>query len=164
RNGKVISLPEYQEQLEFVQTASDLGKTLPEVRSSPEVQALIRDLGRLIQSKAGPEKVAVTARLAQKQVIALSHLEVAPAAWPNLKQGKHLFDQTCSKCHGMEGRGDGPSSAALTTKPMNFQDLTKMRKMTPFQAFNTVRLGVPGTAMTAFPSYSDQDTWNLAFY
>jgi high-affinity iron transporter len=47
---------------------------------------------------------------------------------------------------------------------MNFQDMEKVGRMTPFQAFNTIRLGVPGTAMTAFPSYSDQDTWNLAFY
>jgi high-affinity iron transporter len=164
KNGKVVSLPEYKEQLEFAQTVLELGQTLPEVKSSPEVQTLIHELNKLIHSKANVEKVAMTARLAQKQVISLSRLEVSPAVWPNLKQGKHLFDQTCSKCHGMEGRGDGPSSATLTTKPMNFQDIDKMKKMTPFQSFNTIRLGVPGTAMTAFPSYSDQDTWSLAFY
>lgn len=164
QKGKVISLPEYKEQLEFARTVTDLGQTLPEIKSSAEVQALLQDLDRLIRAKASPDKVAMTARQAQKQVIFLSHMEVSPNSWPDLNQGKQLFDRTCSKCHGLEGRGDGPSSASLTTKPMNFQDMEKVSRMTPFQAFNTIRLGVPGTAMTAFPSYSDQDTWDLAFY
>ncbi len=39
-----------------------------------------------------------------------------------------------------------------------------MREISPFQAFNTIRLGVPGTAMAPFHSFSDREVWDLAFY
>ena len=164
KNGKVLSVSEYKEQLEFVKTVVDLGQTLPEVKTSAELQTLIQTLNNLIQSKADPSKVASAARRAQAKVIELSGLPVAPTQWPNLASGKQMFENTCAKCHGMEGRGDGPSAATLETKPMNFQDVEKMANMSPFQVFNTVRLGVPNTPMAAFPNFSDQDTWNLAFY
>ena len=164
QNGKVLSLSEYKEQQEFVKKTVELSQTLPGIKSSPEVQSLIQNLNGLIQSKADPEKVAGLARQTQAKVIALVQLPVAPDKWPNLISGRQIFQSTCSKCHGMEGRGDGPSAPGLATKPMNFQNLDKMREMTPFQVFNTVRLGVPNTPMAPFPSYSDQDTWNVAFY
>lgn len=33
-----------------------------------------------------------------------------------------LFNNRCTPCHGPQGRGDGPASAALTPKPRNFGD------------------------------------------
>jgi len=164
QKGRVISLSEYKEQLEFVKTAVELSQSLPEVKASPEIQTQIQNLNDLIHKKADPVVVAAAARKTQAKVIELAKLPVAPTQWPNLVQGGNQFHLTCMQCHGMEGRGDGPSAAQLATKPMNFQDLVKMKDMTPFQVFNTVRLGVPNTPMAAFPNFSDQDTWNLAFY
>jgi high-affinity iron transporter len=164
KNGRVLSVSEYKEQLEFVKTAVELSQTLPEVKSSPEIQSLVQNLNGLIQSKADPVKVASTARQTQAKVIELTHLPVSPSSWPNLNSGKLLFQNTCAKCHGMEGRGDGPSAKGLETKPVDFHNLAKMRQISAFQVFNTVRLGVPNTPMAAFPNFSDQDTWNLAFY
>ncbi len=164
KNGKVLSIPEYKEQLEFVKTVVDLSQTLPETKSSPEIQPLVQNLNGLIHSKADPLMVAAAARQTQSKVIELAHLPVAPPSWPSLLSGKQIFENTCSKCHGMEGNGDGPNAAALKPKPFNFHDASKMEKLTAFQIFNTVRLGVPNTPMAAFSNYSDQDTWNLAFF
>lgn len=36
--------------------------------------------------------------------------------------GKQLFMQICTPCHGQEGKGDGPASAALDPKPRNLTD------------------------------------------
>jgi high-affinity iron transporter len=102
KNGRVLSVSEYKEQLEFVKTVVELGQTLPEVKTSPELQTLIQNLNTLIQSKADPSKVASAARQAQAKVIELSRLPVAPPQWPNLSSGKQLFENTCAKCHGME--------------------------------------------------------------
>jgi hypothetical protein len=33
-----------------------------------------------------------------------------------------IFSMRCTPCHGPEGRGDGPASAALTPHPRNFHD------------------------------------------
>ena len=34
-------------------------------------------------------------------------------------KGRYHFQQYCASCHGPEGRGNGPSSATLTTRPPN---------------------------------------------
>lgn len=164
KNGKVLSLSEYKEQTEFAKTAVDLSRSLPEVAASTEIPLLVQHVQQLILSKADPSVVSSAARQAQAKVIQWVDLSVAPSQWPNLAAGRMLFQNTCAKCHGMEGRGDGPNAKGLATKPADFQDPAKMREMSPFQVFNTARLGVPNTPMAGFPNFSDGDTWNLAFY
>ena len=44
----------------------------------------------------------------------------APAAVAD--EAKQIFLTRCTTCHGPEGAGDGPGSAALEPKPRNFQD------------------------------------------
>ncbi len=36
------------------------------------------------------------------------------------KQGKKLYTQLCTICHGTKGKGDGMAGAALNPKPANF--------------------------------------------
>jgi mono/diheme cytochrome c family protein len=45
----------------------------------------------------------------------------APAA-AALDEAKQIFATRCFTCHGAEGAGNGPGSAALDPKPRNFQD------------------------------------------
>lgn len=47
----------------------------------------------------------------------------APADAAALRQeAKQIFAMRCQTCHGPNGAGDGPGSAALDPKPRNFQD------------------------------------------
>jgi mono/diheme cytochrome c family protein len=39
-----------------------------------------------------------------------------------VEKAQELFSTRCYTCHGSEGAGDGPGSAALDPKPRNFQD------------------------------------------
>jgi mono/diheme cytochrome c family protein len=39
-----------------------------------------------------------------------------------VEEAKQIFATRCFTCHGPEGKGDGPGSAALEPKPRNFQD------------------------------------------
>jgi len=47
-----------------------------------------------------------------------------------MKEGVEIFSARCTPCHGPQGRGDGPASAALTPKPRNFTDATWQGKVT----------------------------------
>ncbi len=48
----------------------------------------------------------------------------------DLKEGVEIFSARCTPCHGPQGRGDGPASAALSPKPRNFTDATWQAKVT----------------------------------
>lgn len=47
----------------------------------------------------------------------------------------------CAKCHGTTGRGDGPSSTSLNTRPHNFTDCAAMKKMPDDTIFKAVKEG-----------------------
>jgi len=66
---------------------------------------------------------------------------VLPAAAVDLAAAKKDFVRFCSKCHGNEGKGDGPQADALTTKPRDFTDCTRMKKETDDTLFTAVKEG-----------------------
>ena len=163
-DGKVVSAQEFAEMGEFSRSALQLGAELPQLSGNPEIRTQLRVLANLIEHRGPPSEVARQARLIKNEIIERTHLQVAPATWPNLERGARLFQQGCAACHGATGLGDGPSAAAINPKPANLHDEIRMKELAPFQAFNTIRLGVPGTAMPSFESLRDDETWALAFF
>jgi high-affinity iron transporter len=163
-NHNVLSQSEYNEQKEFVESAVKTNEELVETKSNPAIAIDLAKLQSLIGNKESKDQVATLSRAIQKSIIEAAHLEVFPSRWPDLKQGQALYTQNCVSCHGDHGRGDGPAAATLNPKPANFNDSGLMNSLAPFDAFNTIRLGVPGTPMPPFQSLSDEDIWNLSFY
>ena len=91
----------------------------------------------------------------------------------SIKHGKELFTKLeCWKCHGPEGRGDGPSASTLTDsndqpiRPYNFAAGSRFKCGTSnpdlYKIFMT---GLDGTPM---PSFADvikpEDAWDLVHY
>lgn len=161
--GKILSEVEYAEQVEFSKVVAAEFSTDLILKKDATLAKDIEALEKEIKSKSGPSIVAPLARKVQKAVIRLSGVDLSPQNWPNYKRAKELFRDNCSSCHGENGRGDGPAGKDLDPQPSNFHDLTRAPTISPFAAFNTIRLGVPGTAMPAF-ELSDDDVWVLAFY
>ncbi|MBN1337424.1 MAG: cytochrome c [Deltaproteobacteria bacterium] len=73
--------------------------------------------------------------------------EVAPGP---LRAGRVAFRATCQVCHGLYGQGDGPAAAALHPPPADLTEPTRADAWTPARLEDTIRSGVPGTAMIAF--------------
>lgn len=87
--------------------------------------------------------------------------------------GRELFDKMqCWKCHGNEGRGDGPSEPTLTDDknlhitPYNFHDGVRFRcGETNQDLYKIFMTGLDGTPM---PSFADiiqpNDAWDLVHF
>jgi high-affinity iron transporter len=163
-NHKIINSSEFHEQEEFARRAVELNPTLPQTQAYPEIQTDLTTLQALIHSASEPEKVSSLAQKIKTQVIEVTHLEVAPTKLPNLKHGASLFEKNCVSCHGLSGHGDGLLAKGLKPPPANFWEQTRMDQLSPFKAFNAIRIGVPGTAMASYPTFSDKEAWELAFY
>ena len=163
-NGKIVSPTEYEEQKEFSNTVIEISKQEELFKSSQVIHQGLQTLKNLILAKASSNLVRNEAKKVETEVLKISQLQLAPEKWPNLKHGKEIYSQQqCLQCHGVLGNGEGPSSGSLDPKPANFLS-EKNDTISPFQRFNAIRLGVPGTAMAAFTSLSDTDVWDLAFY
>jgi mono/diheme cytochrome c family protein len=90
-----------------------------------------------------------------------------------VKAGRDLFQRLeCWKCHGVEGRGDGPSAPTLTDSkdrpitPYDFSQGHKFKCGTTDQDLYLIFLtGLDGTPM---PSFADNvkpdEAWDLVFY
>jgi cytochrome c oxidase cbb3-type subunit 2 len=90
-----------------------------------------------------------------------------------IKAGQALFKRLeCWKCHGVEGRGNGPSADTLTDdqnrpiKPFNFHDGTRFKcGSSDADLYKIFMTGLDGTPM---PSFADNvkpdEAWDLVFY
>ncbi|HTP69014.1 MAG TPA: cytochrome c [Dongiaceae bacterium] len=91
----------------------------------------------------------------------------------SIKHGGELFQKLeCWKCHGQEGRGDGPSAPTLTDsndqpiRPYNFTTDNRSKcGRTNQDLYRIFMTGLDGTPM---PSFADvvkpEDAWDLVHY
>jgi mono/diheme cytochrome c family protein len=91
----------------------------------------------------------------------------------SIKHGGELFQKLeCWKCHGQEGRGDGPSASTLTDsndqpiRPYNFTTDNRSKcGSTNADLYKIFMTGLDGTPM---PSFADvvkpEDAWDLVHY
>jgi cbb3-type cytochrome c oxidase subunit III len=91
----------------------------------------------------------------------------------SIEKGRQLFRELeCFKCHGEEGRADGPSAPELTddwdypirpanlTKPWNFRGGSR-----PEDIYLRLHAGIAGTPMPSFTdSLDNEKTWHLVNY
>jgi hypothetical protein len=85
----------------------------------------------------------------------------------NLQEGKRLYEQHCTICHGPTGGGDGEAGKTLTPPPPNIAALGKMPTATDGYVYWTIAEGgVPvGTAMPPFKNLLKEDEiWKLILY
>lgn len=167
QDGTVINEFEYAEMKEFVRTALTYSNKLIDAQifaKDAGFDSKITQLDELIQSKANGDEVARTADQIKSAILSLNLIALAPLEWPNMADGEAVYSTQCASCHGSQGAGDGQAGVGLNPAPTNFQNKEIMSGVAPFQAFNTIRLGIPGTGMRAYSELSEKEIWNLAFY
>jgi cytochrome c oxidase cbb3-type subunit 2 len=96
-----------------------------------------------------------------------------PVTVQSIQHGHDLFQKLeCWKCHGPEGRGDGPSASTLTDsndqpiRPYNFAEGSRFKCGATNQ--DIYRIFVTGVDGTPMPSFADviqpNDAWDLVHF
>lgn len=74
----------------------------------------------------------------------------APPSAEATAEATKIFSMRCTPCHGPEGRGDGPASAALTPHPRNFHDTAWQKQATDEHIEKIIQFG--GAAVGKSPA------------
>jgi cytochrome c oxidase cbb3-type subunit 2 len=91
----------------------------------------------------------------------------------SIKHGQELFQKLeCWKCHGQEGRGDGPSASTLTDsndqpiRPYNFAAGSRFKcGATNADLYKIFMTGLDGTPMPSFADVIKPDeAWDLVHF
>ena len=90
-----------------------------------------------------------------------------------IRAGQQVFQKVeCWKCHGAEGRSNGPSAETLTDdqnrpiKPFNFHDAERFKcGSSDRDLYRIFMTGLDGTPMPSFmDNLKPEDAWNLVLY
>ncbi len=89
---------------------------------------------------------------------------------PTLERGFALYQQYCSQCHGVYGRGNGAATSQwyVGNYPRNFWYAKYKSRSTEYgtsptdsDLYRTLTRGLYGSSMPSFRHLSDQDRWAL---
>ncbi|WP_278956762.1 cytochrome c/FTR1 family iron permease [Aquipseudomonas alcaligenes] len=163
--GQVVDPSEYREQLEFAGVLQGLIVALPANAGRDELEQGVQRLRAAIEARAAGEAVAAQARQLAVRLAELYQVRQAPAITPDAARGAPLYAQHCAVCHGDSGLGDGPAGLGLEPPPANLRDTARMDRLSLYDLFNTIGLGIEGTDMPAFADQLDErERWDLASY
>lgn len=95
-----------------------------------------------------------------------------PAGSDAVTAGKTLFDRNCARCHGTEGKGDGPIAYVMDPAPRDFSRGSYKFRATPSgqlptdqDLYRAIALGLPGSGMPPWKGkLSPTERWQIVHY
>ena len=111
-------------------------------RTSADVASRAADSARVAGGRAGTSA---------------THGARAGAGVTQLELGATLFQKHCARCHGPDGRGDGPGVYTLDVKPQNFHDAEHMATRTDEDLLISIRHGRDMAAMPRWDSILSEE-------
>lgn len=163
--GAIVDAGEYAEQLEFHRVLEGLIAALPAHASKDALVRGVRQLGERIAQKQEGALVATQARQLAAALVEIYQIRLTPRVAPDPVRGAALFAEQCSGCHGVTGAGDGQAGVGLDPPPSNLRNRDRLDRLSLYDLFNSITLGIEGTAMPTFAARLDQQQrWDLASY
>jgi mono/diheme cytochrome c family protein len=88
-------------------------------------------------------------------------IQKTPAERTSPSSGKEMYRAYCAACHGTDGKGDGPASAALKTRPLDLTDLARRNagRFPELRVFSVINGDLRVTAHGS----KDMPTWGVVF-
>jgi len=84
-------------------------------------------------------------------------------------KGKETYNNTCTACHGPEGKGDGVASAALDPKPRDLSNGEYVSTLSNEHLYKVISEGGASVGLSPLMAawggvLSEQDIWNVIAY
>ncbi|MFN2549421.1 MAG: cytochrome c [Myxococcales bacterium] len=159
-DGRVINPSEFEEQQVFASQAAEI---LGRIAEGEPFRAEAADLAGQVREKADVQAVSALATSLHGRLLAAAGLSTSPPPDVPARAAEYAYQQACTACHGVQGRGDGFAARTLETRPTDFTGADRA-ELTPYRVYSAVTFGVPRTAMPAFESLGDDQRWQIAIW
>ncbi|MCD5981042.1 putative lead uptake protein [Pseudomonas savastanoi pv. glycinea] len=164
-DSKVVAEDEYQKQVEALGVLKGLVAALPARAERAELEKGVSSLSEAVAKKQDGALITRQARQLGARLAVAYEVSQAPVITPDPTRGAPLYAQHCSVCHGDAGAGDGPAGIGLEPPPSNLRDSARLDRLSLYDLYNAVGLGIAGTDMPAFADQLDErQRWDIATY
>ncbi len=172
-DGKIAIAAEYEESQVFLEQAEDRFKRLPVPQQNIDEIKLIAtrftDLTKKIKDKVDISEVhplinGINSGLMKTYDIKISQAPTEPVTLAN---GKTIYANKCSVCHGMTGKGDGPIATQFDPAPAVLADpeLTGDDNTVAYDNFQVISVGIANTGMIGWAdTLSEAERWDVTYY
>lgn len=161
--GVVLDPFEYEEQKQFLTQVADLlARAAPQASSGARRE--LQSIRKRVWLRQPSHEVAPRIRALHVRLVREFKISLTPQQVPSLAAGRILFEQACAACHGSDGRAQTQRARELHPHPVDFHSRDLEARLSPYLAFSVVTFGVPGTAMAGFPTLTEEERWDLAFF
>ncbi|MCQ3003261.1 FTR1 family protein [Pseudomonas syringae] len=163
--SKVVAEDEYQKQVEALGVLKGLVAALPARAERVELEKGVSSLSEAVAKMQDGALITRQARQLGGRLAVAYEVSQAPVITPDPTRGAPLYAQHCSVCHGDAGAGDGPAGIGLEPPPSNLRDSARLDRLSLYDLYNAVGLGIAGTDMPAFADQLDErQRWDIATY
>ncbi len=160
-NGEIIDPGEYSEMQDFAAIIADKSRLFPTEQVS--FVSLTEKLEAAVQKKQSIVEIqAITSQLKQQLLANAPQLSLPKILLPFVEL-EQIFQNNCTSCHGLSGKGDGTLATQLTPQPTDFTDKERAINRSIMGLYDVISGGLDGTAMPAFKQFSERQRWSLAF-
>lgn len=164
-DGHITDEAKYQAQVEALKALQGLVVALPARAERGELEKGVFDLADAVAKKQDGAAITRQARQLSARLAVAYEVSQAPVITPDPTRGAPLYAQHCSVCHGDAGAGDGPAGIGLEPPPSNLRNVARLDRLSLYDLYNTVGLGIAGTDMPAFADQlDDRQRWDIATY
>lgn len=172
-NGEIVVAPEYEESQVFLQQATErFEKISPEISDPIKIEMLKNrfiNMMILVKDKVDSQKIWEEVNGINSELLATFNIEInkTPITPVSLTNGKNLFENNCSVCHGLKGNGDGPMATQFDPSPavLSNPKLTGDENTIAYDNFEVINVGIANTAMMAWAGVlSETQIWDVTYY
>jgi len=171
--GKIAIPAEYEESQVFLAQAEDRFKRLPapseNIEEIKSIATRFKDLSQKIKDKVDIDQVRPLISGIKSGLMKTYDIKInqSPAEPVSLQNGKTIFTNKCSVCHGMTGKGDGPLATQFNPAPTVLADpkFTGDDNTVAYDNFQVISVGIANTSMIGWAdNLSEPEIWDVTYY
>lgn len=172
-DGKIVIAPEYEESQIFLKQAEErFSRVSKEIKNRDAAKLISQHfptLLEMIENKVDSQKVWDEVNNTNSNLMSTFGIEInkVPITPVSLTNGKKIFENNCSVCHGIAGNGDGPMATQFDPAPAVLSDpkLTGDKNTTAYDNFEVISVGIANTGMMAWAGIlSEAQIWDVTYY